>query len=709
MRALSFAQKQTKFSGVILLAAGMVLSGCGDTFQDTAATAPTVITTGVASIQMSAAPTTVKSDNSTSATITISAVSASNAAVPNVTISLSADTGLLNTATVTTDAAGMATATFSSGAVSKVNRTATITATSGAISALLPLQVVGSTIAMNTTAASLVAGGASAPITITVLDAGGGPISGTAVTLAQTGSGTVTVTPASGTTDANGNLVVSVSGATAGAVTLSATAAGVTTSVNLTVTSSVASTFGISLLTLNAGAGVVPTTPKTAAMNIGDALAVQVNAPFPTATVIFATTVGTWTGACAEGSGLTTCTVVPVAGVATASLGASVAGVANVEVRDIADATKVDTLTVGITAATPSYIMLQASPSVVPKSVGTTLGYSKLTAVVYDATGAPVGGVPVAFSIVPGTGTNSGETVSPVVVFTASTTQGGLDLGAAPATFTSGSLPSGAQGVQIRASVVGTTIATQPVGVPLPAGMKSSFDAAIVIGGQAGSIAFGQAAQIIDPGAGVTFYTYPMSVLVADSSGAPAPVGTVVNISAWPIGWTTGSTGAGCSPDVDGFVWSPSGGWGEGGGGTFLNEDANENLILDPNEDGTRKFLATGTNTVVHYDALGVPYNYTLPTAGRKDGQITPLNSWGGTVRSTNPADAPGTASTDANGIAAFYITYTKSSAYWVVTRIRAQTMMQGTPAVGQLEMQFPASKADSDPICYLPPSPFRY
>lgn len=280
----------------------------------------------------------------------------------------------------------------------------------------------------------------------------------------------------------------------------------------------------------------------------------------------------------------------------------------------------------------------------------------------------------------------------------------GLALGAAPTTFTSGSLSSNASGVQIRASVIGTTIATQAIipvsGVPAT---TSSLDAAIVVGGTAGSVAFGQASKIIDAGGTSTVYSFPMSVLVADSNGSPAPLGTVVNISAWPIAWTTGSRGYGCNPDPEGMVWDPTapqpapstllGAYVAGNGGTFYNEDANENLVLDANEDGYRKNYYTGV----------------VGPTGSKNTTITPLNSYGGTVVSTNPADLPGTATTDATGLATFNLTYTKSSAYWIISRIRAQAVVQGTPAVGQLDFRLTGSKADVDPICYLPPSPFAY
>jgi hypothetical protein len=674
MPDLFTSQKMLKFFTAFLFAMVMaVFVSCTSGSSTTTPTTPTTTTTTAASLQLSGSPTTIRTDGSTSSTITVTAISATNSTVPGVIVTLSADTGLLNTQTVTTDATGKATVTFTSGVASKANRTANITATSGTPTALLQIQIVGSTLTLSSSGTSLPNNGASpATLTITAKDAGGNPISGATVMLTQTGIGAVTFNPTTGTTDSAGKLVISVAGTTTvGSVTASATGVGATASVGFTV-SAATSTFGISLLTLNGGTGVVPASPKTTAMKIGDSLAVQVTAPAPTASVTFATTIGTWNGPTNSAV-----TVTPVAGIATATLSTTSAGVANIQVLDPLNSALSDTLTVGMTASTAAKILLQASPTVIPKSVGSTVGFSNLTATVYDVNNLPVGGAPVAFSIVSGTGTGSGETISPVIVYSASSTLTGLALGAAPTTFTSGSLSSGGAGVQVRASVVGTAIATQPIGVTNAT--TSSLDAAIVIGGTAGSVAFGQATKIIDAGGLSTVYSFPMSVLVADSSGSPAPLGTVVNISAWPIAWSTGS---GCAIDADTATT-----------GTFYNEDANQNLILDPLEDGTRKYFATGT---------------TASGTGAKDGKITPLNSYGGTVASTNSADLPGTATTDATGLATFNLTYTKSSANWIISRIRAQAVVQGTPAVGQLDFRLGASLADSVP-CVLPPSPFSF
>ena len=679
MRDLYSSQKMTRFITASLFAMVMAVfvsctSGSSSTTTPTTPT-PTTTAATAASLQLSGSPTTIRSDGSTTSTITVTAISTKNSSVPGVTVTLSADTGLLNTQTVTTDATGKATATFSSGTANKATRIATITATAGTVSATLPVQIVGSTLTLTSTTTTVPATNLSpAILTITAKDAGGFVIPSTIVTLSQVGSGTVIFSPASGLTDVNGVLKVAVAGAIAGTTTVTAAAAGVTASANFTVGAG-AATFGISQLTLNGGLAVVPVSPKTSAMQIGDSLAVQVTAPPPTANVTFATTIGVWNG------GTSGNVTIPVAagGIATATLTTSLAGAASVQVLDSAVSTLSDTLTVGMTAKTPAKISLQASPVVVPKSVGSTVGYSNLTALVSDATGAPVGNAPVAFSIVSGTGTGSGETVSPVVVFTTVTTTGpgGLALGTAPTTFTSGSLSSAQGGVQIRASVIGTAIATQPIGVTN--NTTSSFDAAIVVGGTAGSVAFGQAANIIDAGTTSTIYSYPMSVLVADSNGSPAPLGTVVNISVWPIAWSTGS---GCVIDANTATT-----------GTFYNEDVNQNLILDAGEDGTRKYFTTGMTV----------------TGGKLDGQITPLNSYGGTIASTNAKDLPGTATTDASGLATFNLTYTKSSALWIISRIHATAVVQGSPAVGQLDFRLLASAADVTPVCYLPPSPFKF
>lgn len=531
-----FSKKISGFSAWFLLAASVtLLAGCGGGGSGTTAST----TPPATSFSLLADPPTVNSDGLNSTTITIVALNAANATVSGVVATLSADSGILSDPTITTGTgAAPVTVTFSPGA-SKINRTATITATAGTISAQIPVQIIGSTVVLSSSGSTLPDDGQSpVTLTITAKDSGGNVVPNAAVTLNQTGSGRVTITPTSGTTDVNGQLSAQVKGVGAGAATIRVEALGAVATTDLTV-SPTAATFAIDRLN-----GVDALNTTLTAMKIGETLSVRVNTLTATE-VTFATTLGEWDG----GAG-SVVKVVPVGGKATANLVTAKAGLATVQVYDsFGNAMKFsDSLTVAMSSATPASITVQPSPSVVSKSVGSTTGSSTLIAMVRDVNGFPVGDAPVSFSIVNPTG--GGESVSPAVVLTAATISGGLNLGEARASFTSGSASSGANGVQIRASVVGTNVATEPFDpiTLLPVNLTSSgSDATVIIGGTSGSVAFGIATSIATDSTNSN-YVQDMSVMVTDSNGNPAPVGTVVNLSVWPL---TFSTGTNCARDAD--------------------------------------------------------------------------------------------------------------------------------------------------------------
>ena len=527
------SKKITGFSASFLLAAAVaLLAGCGGGGSGTTSSA-----SPVTSFSLLATPPTVNSDGLTSTTITVVALNAGNAAVSGVAATLSADSGILGAPSIITgtgDAPAMV--IFSPGA-SKINRTATITATSGAISAQIPVQIVGSTVSVSSNGSTLPDDGQT-PVTLTVTakDSSGNTVPGAAVALTQTGSGSVTLAQTSGTTDINGQFTVQARGAGAGTVTISVAALGATATTLLTV-SPTAATFAIDQLN-----GVSALNTALTAMKIGETLVVRVNA-VNAANVTFATTTGVWNGGTSS-----VVTVPAVAGKATASLTTTQAGVATVQVYDSVASSTSDSLAVAMTSTNAASITIQPSPSVVSRSVGSTTGSSTLIAMVRDANGFPVGDAPVSFSIVNPTG--GGETIAPVVVLSASTTSGGLNLGEARASFTSGSSSSGANGVQVRASVVGTNVATEPFDpiTLMPINLTSSGnDATIIIGGTSGSVAFGISTALATDTTNSN-YVQDMSVMVTDSNGNPAPVGTVVNLSVWPL---TFSTGAGCARDAD--------------------------------------------------------------------------------------------------------------------------------------------------------------
>ena len=654
----------SKFGAVTLLfcASALVvfLTGCGGTASSTTSTTTTT-TSDVASIALSASPSTVKSDNSMTATVTLNTISSSNAAVSSVTVALSVDTGVLSTSTVTTDGTGTATFTFSSGGTNKSDRTATITATYGAVTQTYPIQVVGSTATITSTANSLPTDGSiTSTVTVTAKDASGAVVPNTSVVLTQAGAGLVTMTPASGVTSASGSFSSTISGSTAGAAVVTATTLGATASNNFTVTATGA-TFSILNTLLNVIGATAITNPVQVAMQEGQLLAITVNAPSPTTSVMFVTTQGTWST-----NGLTYLTVPVSSGTATATLQTLQAGLASVYAYDPASPSKNASLQVAMTATTPYKITLQASPPLVGLSIGTTQGVSTLIAKVTDSLGSPVGNAAVSFSVVNPTG--GGEFVSPAVGFSASTTSTTLGLGQVMTSFTSGSLSSSQNGVQIRATVLGTAVQTNT--------SPSGADASVTIGGTAASIAFGSATQLQVSSDG-TSYIYPMSVHVADSNGNPAP-NTSVTLSIWPLAWSTGSA---CTFDVDTATT-----------GTFYNEDLNENLILDPGEDGTRFLYATGKTFA----------GTTTTGTGTLDGLLTPSSSAGGTV--------PGSVTTDSTGSASFNLTYGKNSAIWIISRIRATTVVQGSESVNQIIFRLPALLSDaSGTTCLLPPSPYKF
>ncbi|HQI73429.1 MAG: hypothetical protein QUS13_13405 [Smithella sp.] len=640
-------------------------------------------TVTASSLDLSASPTSIRTDGSSFSTITVNALNSSNALLSGVVVTLSTDTGILSSPTVTTNSTTPATVRLYSGS-NKENRTVTVTATAGTATAQIPVFIVGSTVTLAASASSIsnAAPGNVSNLTVTVRDAGSTVVPNATVTLTQSPAGRIgfgagLAATYTATTNASGQITVAATGLTNGAVTITASALGATATTTLTVTDA-STVFAIDQQRRCPGAypgtcAVVAGNPDPTAMYLTDTLEVRVNAPDPIANVVFATTAGTFYEAANPGNTGSVITV-PVDGSnkATAYLRTSTAGIANINVYDQTTPSTSDTLTVAMTSATPASIELQASPTVVPTSVGTTTGSSTLIAMVRDSGGFPVGNAAVLFSIDNPTG--GGETVSPVVAMSAATTSGGLNLGEARASFTSGSLPSAAGGIQVRASIVGTPTINDL--------------ATIVIGGVAGSIAFGQA-TVLGVDATNANYTLDMSVMVADSNGNPAPAGTIVTLSLWPIAWSTGSH---CMYDGDGCTWDftlpvptcsiP------GNYGTFWNEDSNENLILDSGEDGVRAYYADPSRT-------------PLVPAGTPDGYITAVNSRAGTV--------PATVTTDANGVAGFKLTYPKTSAIWTVVRVRASTVVQGTETVGEVTFRLEPLAKDVNPDCLITGSPYHY
>jgi len=607
-------------------------------------------TTGstVALITLGASLTSIASDNSTSTTITATVVDSSNAVLPGITVTFSADTGLLSLASAVTDATGRATVTFSSGTTNPATRTATITATANGITTQIPIVIAGASLTTTSTATTLVVGGTPATLTISARNGSGAVLVNQAVTITASGTGTVTLGAASGTTDSTGTFTTTVTPTVPGSVTLTIASVGVTRTVAYSV-SGASLAFQISSPAANPATG-----------SIAVALPVVVQAPPPTTQVTFVTTLGTW-----DATNSSSITKTVSGGTVSANLIASSSGVANVYVYDANAATTNSSRLISFTAPpTAAYrITLQSSPSVVAQTRGSTTGISTLLASVFDASGNPVGNVTVAFSILNPTG--GGESVSPVVSTTAAIATSSVALGQASATFTSGSLPSTASGVSVRASIVGTSIATNT--------SPSGSDASVVIGGTAGSVTIGRATVITSDSTN-TLYILPMSVLVADANGNPV-ANASVSLSAWPIAFNTSTTACSAPSTLDYFNEDDVSG----------NATYTENLSLDPGEDGVRLSYPSGTPA----------------SGGTLDGQLTPPNSASGTL--------PANVTTDASGTATFNLTYTKANSLFITDRITARTFVQGTETKGQLFFRLPALLSDIGPPCLLAPSPYTF
>ncbi|RMF69917.1 MAG: hypothetical protein D6743_01085 [Calditrichaeota bacterium] len=654
---------------VVLPTVSVLLVACGTAPSNTATSNNTTTTTSTttpsappANLTLIASQYQVKSDNSDSATITAIVTDANNAAVSGQTVTFTASGGFLSANSAVTDAYGQASVTFSAGAIDKSNRTVTITASVGAgLQAQVPIVVTGTTVNLTASKTNLPSDGSVGDaLVVRVLDAGGNPIYNVPVTVTVSGTGNVRATPRAGATDTAGQVIVDVYGAAAGTATVTVAAAGATASVNYTV-SAPANAFGIT------APGADPYT-----MTTNTPLTVTVNAPGLTS-VIFSTSLGKW-----QSSGGATAQVAVAGSTASAVLQSSNAGVATVQVQDANNPAVSDTLTVIFAqpASAAKKISAQANVNVVPPSTGGQQHTATITATVTDASNQPVAGAPVVFSIANPSG--GGESVSPVYVLTDA-------FGRAQTTFTSGSLATGGQGVDIYATLANVQNATP--------GQSPYSVVNIVVGGQAGSVVLGHAtvATELNPAT----YSLPMSVLVTDGNGNAVP-GATVTLKTWPAYFHFGY-GCGIYFGV-GDVYSqqdpfkkPS--WKDPYTVAIPNEDANQNNVLDPYEDMVYDV----------YSGTRDPYTGVFTATGHLgryyDGGLTPPSSAAGSV--------PPTVVTDANGVATFDLVYLKQYALWIDTKITATTQVLGTETRTEVTFTLPALEKDLNP-CRLPPSPFN-
>jgi len=626
------------------------------------------VTASSYSLLLGASIPSIKSDGSNSTTLTASVIDSLHAPISGQKVSFTVSTGLLGTSSGDSKADGTVTIPFTAlaptGKADRTNRTEVVTASivGTSVTAQIPIQITGSTLTL-TPSKNTAQGGDTVTLTATANDAATVGVNAQAIRFSidskSTGAGTLSATSA--TTGSDGSTP---------SVTLTVTAPGnmIVNAVWLNAAGSPTATTSTPILVTSVGIPFTVTSPTTnptsLALSASRAIAVSVPTAISGLTVAnlrFATTLGTWS------NGTKSSTVTPAANAATETLTAGInSGNANIQI-DALDGSGNVLATLNrvfaLSAATGTKISLQPSVSIVAPSTAGTTNSATLTATVRDVNNNAVGNAPVLFEIVNPTG--SGEQITPVIAYTGSN-------GQAVATFTAGALPTSG-GLKIKASVVG-------------APSEVTDTQTINVSGTSVSVTLGRASGISSTDNGTT-YTLPMAVLVVSSTGG-AVAGATVTLSAFPTHYYRGNRNTkdltSESPDFCTPVFTAAKvavpNLVAVGATAFPNEDVNENDILDPGED---------------YDPL--PADGISNFYGK--GSITPPHAAAGSL--------PPTVVTNANGVGTFNLIYLKSYANWVVSRIRAKVVVNGSEFVNELNFNLIALNTDLTPTCTLPSSPF--
>ncbi len=599
----------------IMLLAALLLGGCVDsklyeqTTTDTTTTDTQDTTATPAKIVIHSNASSVKSDGSTTATITATVLDSSNVVIENASVFFSTTGGQLSVGSSVTDTNGQATAELTAG-TDVSNQLVTVTATTGTdLTADVSVSIVGSTVAISADKTILTLGGsdASATLTIAAQDASGSGIYNQTVTVAidaSNSSGTGTLSAASGTTDLNGEFSVTLTGVSTGTVRVTAAAVGATTESDFTV-----ETVAGSL------AFTSPTDGSTAAVNTQHDITISV--PTTVADIELVTSLGTWVS-----SGTTLLSLTGVAGTTvTEQISSSEGGTASILVAESGNPTISDSMKlvfVNQTVDANSKVTLQASPTTVAPSLGTTENSSTITGYITDANDFPIHNARVSFSI--GNTTGSGEYIDPPLAYS------GAD-GKVTAKFYSGSQSTDANGLTINASLYQTGTDT----------VVSTDSVKVLVNGTAGAIAIGTGTHLSNSDDN-TSYIMPMSLQLTDSGGNPV-ANADVTLSLWPQEYGIGYW------DCD-VVYRT----------IIENEDVNKNLILDTGED----ISGDGVSTPAISAAGSIPRLVTTDENGIAGFEIVYLKRNAGFVYNAITASA-NVLGSETSSTLRFWLTPTKA------------------------------------------------
>jgi hypothetical protein len=459
-----------------------------------------------------------------------------NTVMPGVTVDLKVDSGSLSLTNRVSNAQGLVTEKLGTGG-DPTSRAIKITATvPGATPVTTIVNVAGNKLTIN--AQPTVNVGASADVTVKLVDSAGNALVGKPVVFGSNANSLTVKGGGSAITNSGGQLVLTyaASGGTADVITVKAV--GETTSTGIAINSS---TFGVKVL--DAGGNVI-----TSAF-IGGCQQVAVTGG-PSGNV----TISSSRGAVYANSTCTlplTSTLPMVGGAATAYVNASGPGVATITATANSLTTQTDLEFVAPLTGIAT-ISVQADPAVIGvNTAGSTTQQATVRAVVLDGTAQNnvIKNAQVAFSIV--ADPSGGTLTQPAVVLT------GAD-GAATVSFIAGTNPSATDGVQIQARIIGGSGASAVA--KLTVAQKSLF-----ISAGTGNTVLALSSSL---------YQLDYAVVVTDAAGN-ARSGVNLTASVLPTSY------------YKGFMQYtiPLGPWAPVQHVQCGNEDGDHNGILNPGED----------------------------------------------------------------------------------------------------------------------------
>jgi len=334
---------------------------------------PTATTIGGLTLSVANATTTAGATQTVTATVT----SSSGQPLQGKQVGFSATAGSFGSSTATTDANGLATVTYTAPATAG---SVTLTASSGGYSSSATVTVsAGTATAVNLTAApATVAPKRVSSITAVVTDAGGNGVPNHAVQFTTTAG---TLANANATTNANGVATVSFTAPASGTATITAKAtpeniAGTTT---VTASSTAVSPGGLTLTALSSSIPADGASQTTFQATVTDSS----GSPLVGQAVNFTASAGTppTSSVTTDNSGHASFVLTSATVPGTATVTASIAGFTS-------------SATVTFTAATPASVALTLNPPAVSSG-----GVTTVNATVLDASGNPVPGITVNFSV----------------------------------------------------------------------------------------------------------------------------------------------------------------------------------------------------------------------------------------------------------------------------------------------------------------------